>query len=81
MPEVINFVFEYWDWLKENGYTEKDCSNRSLLHKFYYEVFHPKYPEYTVNGFEYLMALGKLYEVKHDSNQQVPVRRLNRNII
>ena len=54
----ISSTLEYWDWLIKSGYSEKDCSNRSLLNEFYHNVFHLKYPEYTVNGFEYFTALG-----------------------
>lgn len=60
MGKKINFALEYWDWLKENGYSEKDSENRELLDEFYYNVFHKKHPKYGVNGLDYFIALGKL---------------------
>lgn len=54
----MEFVFAYWDWLKENNYTEKDCKNRNLLNEFYHTEFNPKHPDYNVNGLEYFCALG-----------------------
>ena len=56
----ISFVIEYWEWLKNKGYKPEDAEKRELLHEFYYQIFHPKYPNYEVNGLEYFQALGKL---------------------
>lgn len=56
----LSFVTDYWEWLKRKGYKSEDCGNRELLHEFYYSDFHPKNPNYEVNGLEYFLALGKL---------------------
>lgn len=56
----VTFVTDYWDWLKKKGYGPEDVVRIDLLNEFYHSDFHPKHPNYEVNGIEYFQALGKL---------------------